>query len=99
MNKLIIFACFVFNFTSLFAQLDKSKNSTYKYYKNPQKTDRSTKNFDNLAEANLRMIDDGNVGTVLTVKGEVKRCHYCAAFTVCKQKDAYLADGTLQLPD
>jgi hypothetical protein len=33
MNKLIIFACFVFNFTSLFAQLDKSKNSSYKYYK------------------------------------------------------------------
>lgn len=32
MSKLIIFACFVFNFTSLFAQLDKSKNSTHKYY-------------------------------------------------------------------
>ena len=33
MRKLIIFVCFVFNFTSLFAQLDKSKNSIHKYYK------------------------------------------------------------------
>lgn len=67
----------------------------YKYYKNPQKMSRSTKNFDNLHDANLRLAEDGGVGIVVTVPGEVKACKTCAAFNLCTQKDRYLASGEL----
>ena len=70
---------------------------TYKYYKNPTKTARSTKNFDNLHDANLRLAEDGGVGIVVTVPGEVKACRYCAAFSACTQKDKYIASGELQI--
>ena len=64
--------------------------STYKYYKDPAKTDgRSTKNFDTLLEANTHRATMG-VGVVKTVPGEVKTCGYCPAFPVCKQKEKYL---------
>jgi hypothetical protein len=62
---------------------------TYKYYSDPQKTMRATKNFDNAAEANAYMASKGGKGVVLKVPGEVKACDYCPAFTVCKQKDNY----------
>lgn len=62
----------------------------YKYYKDATKTDgRSTKNFSSLAEANMHLATNGGVGVVLTVKTEPKRCGFCAAFTICKQKDKY----------
>lgn len=71
----------------------------YKYYKNPAKATekgaRSTKNFDSLAEAMAKRSEDGGVGVVKTVPGEVKACHYCAAFPICKQKDALIASGDL----
>jgi hypothetical protein len=73
------------------------KEDTYKYYKNPQKMSRSTKNFDNANDAYARKSQDGNVGTVIKVPGEVVACKYCPAFTVCKQKDSLIADGSLQL--
>lgn len=61
----------------------------YKYYADPNKTDgRSTKNFDNLAEANRFLAEKGK-GVVITKPGEVKRCLYCKAFQICKQKDQY----------
>jgi len=61
----------------------------YKYYADPNKTDgRSTKNFDNLAEANQFKADKGK-GIVLTIPGKVKACNYCVAFDICKQKDLY----------
>lgn len=69
----------------------------YKYYKNPNNTTRSTKNYDNAYEANEHKRKDGDVGIVVEVKGEVKACRYCAAFPVCKQKDAYLEQGRLKL--
>lgn len=68
----------------------------YKYYKNPNKTDgRSTKNFNSLEEAQLRLAQDGNVGTIVTVPGKVKACRYCSGFSKCTQKDEYLLDGSL----
>lgn len=71
----------------------------YKYYKNPAKAQergaRSTKNFDTLSEAMARRADDGGVGVVKTVPGEVKACHYCPAFPICKQKNALIASGDL----
>ena len=61
----------------------------FKYYSDPSKTTgKSTKNFDNMVEARTHMAEKGK-GTVLVVPGEVKRCGYCAAFPICKQKDRY----------
>ena len=69
----------------------------FKYYKNPAKTARSTKNFDNLGDANQRQRDDGGVGIVVTVPGQAVACKYCAAFSVCTQKDQLIASGSLIL--
>lgn len=67
----------------------------YKYYSDPAKvndpTARSSKNFDNLSEANAHLADKGK-GAIKTVPGEVKACAYCAAFPICKQKDQYIAE-------
>jgi hypothetical protein len=73
------------------------REPSYKYYKNPAKRLRSTKNFETLAEANKRLAEDGNVGVVVTVPGEVVACRFCAAFPICTQKDKYIADGTLNV--
>ena len=43
------------------------------------------------------MAEDGNVGDVLTVPGEVVKCKYCDAAPVCQQKNTYILDGTLKL--
>lgn len=67
----------------------------FKYYKNPNKTTRSTKNFDTKQEAYLRLAEDGNVGVVLEQPGQVTACKYCSAFSVCSQKDALIASGDL----
>lgn len=67
----------------------------WKYYKNPAKTARSTKNYDNAHDARLRLIDDGNVGLVKEVPGQVTACKYCPAFAACSQKDQLIASGDL----
>lgn len=67
----------------------------WKYYKNPQKTARSTKNFDIKQEAYIRLSEDGNVGIVKEVPGQVMACKYCQAFPVCSQKDQLIASGDL----
>jgi hypothetical protein len=62
---------------------------TYKYYSDPNNTSgKSTKNFDDMVEARKWQMDKGK-GIVIAVPGEVKRCGYCAAFPICKQKDRY----------
>lgn len=68
----------------------------FKYYKNPGKMARSTKNFDTLQEAQVRKAEDGNVGVVVEQPGQVTACRYCAAFSVCTQKDMLIAAGDLQ---
>lgn len=67
----------------------------FKYYKNPAKTNRSTKNFDTAQEARLRFIEDGSVGFIKEVPGQVTACKYCPAFQICTQKDALVASGDL----
>ena len=69
----------------------------YKYYKNPAKMARATKNFDTLNEANVRLASDGGVGTVVTVPGEVKACRYCEVSDVCKQAQNLIQQGRLVL--
>ena len=67
----------------------------FKYYKNPASTKRSTKNFDTLHDARLRFIEDGSVGLIKEVPGQVTACKYCPAFAICTQKDQLIAAGEL----
>lgn len=73
------------------------KDDTFKYYKNPASTGRSTKNFDNYSDAYIRFIEDGSVGRIDTVKGGVQACLYCPAFSLCSQKDDLIEAGELKL--
>jgi len=69
----------------------------FKYYKNPKKTSRSTKNFETKQDAYLRLAEDGGVGMVTEVPGQVTACKYCAAFGACTQKDQLIRSGDLIL--
>jgi hypothetical protein len=71
--------------------------AVFKYYKNPAKTTRSTKNFTSYQDAMLMYIEDKSVGIVKEVPGQVTACKYCQAFPVCTQKDALIAQGDLIL--
>lgn len=73
------------------------KPTVWKYYKNPSNTTKSTKNFDNYADAMKRFAEDGSIGLVKEVKGTVVACKYCPAFIACSQKDLYLENGDLQI--
>jgi len=73
------------------------KASVWKYYKNPAKMTRSTKNFSNPHDAQIRMGQDGGVGTIVEVKGEPTACKYCDGYNLCSQKNAYLLNNTLKL--
>jgi len=73
-------------------------NTVYKYFKDPNKTKRATRNYDSYPEAHTHLIKDGSVGVVQEFHGKVKRCGYCNAFDLCKQKDVYIEQGILQMP-
>lgn len=68
----------------------------FKYYADPTKRARSTKNFDNAADANGYLIEKGK-GIVVPFPGMVKACKYCAGFEACTQKNQYIESGTLKL--
>jgi len=72
-------------------------DTKYKYYKNPAKMARATKNYDTLNEANARLAADGRVGTVVTVPGEVKACRYCEVSAICTQAQNLINQGRLVL--
>lgn len=71
------------------------KPTVYKYYKDPTKTTRATKNFDDLAAASAYMADNQGKGVIKEVKGQVIACRYCPVFHLCSQKDTYLNSGEL----
>jgi len=71
--------------------------TTYKYYKNPSSKARATKNFDNFAEAQKRLIQDGSVGVVDIVRGKAKACLYCTAAPICSQAKQLVLDGLLDM--
>lgn len=67
---------------------------THKYYANPEtakKGGRAQKSFAKLADAEIHKKEKGK-GTIITVKGEVKACEYCSAFSVCEQRKEYFTD-------
>lgn len=73
------------------------KEAKWKYYKDPNKLGRSTKNFDTQSEALNRFVDDGSIGIVKEVPGQVVKCKYCNAFSICSQKDSLIEKGELIL--
>ena len=73
------------------------KDDVWKYYKDPSKLKRSTKNFDNALEANTRRVKDGSVGKIVHISGEVVRCKYCNVVDICKQAQGYIQQKLLIL--
>lgn len=67
----------------------------FKYYKNPTKMQRSTKNFETKQEAYQRLAEDGHVGVVVEQPGQVTACKYCSGFSLCTQKDKLITSGDL----
>jgi hypothetical protein len=68
----------------------------FKYYKNPDKMTRSTKNFDDRQAAQIYMSVEGKgQGLIKEVPGQVMACKYCPAFAICSQKDSLIAAGDL----
>lgn len=68
----------------------------FKYYLKPETAmagGRATKNCESMAEAREYMAGKGGKGTIITVKGEPKRCLWCDAFAVCTQKNEYFPEG------
>lgn len=70
-------------------------DTVYKYYKNPLKTQRSTKTADSKSEVMLQYVADGSVGLVREIPGKIKACLMCPAFLACTQKDSLIASGEL----
>jgi len=62
----------------------------WKYYKDPNKRTRSTKNFDNESDAYMRYVNEGSKGIVVRTGGDVKRCNYCDARNMCDQAKEYI---------
>lgn len=67
----------------------------FKYYKDPNKTSRSTKNFSTYHEANERLVKDGSVGIIKEIKGTPKACNYCSVAEVCEQRKSFVEQGLL----
>ncbi|MEA2037095.1 MAG: hypothetical protein U9O94_06275 [Nanoarchaeota archaeon] len=72
-------------------------DTVYKYYKNPSKLSRATKNFSTMDEALTRKASDGDVGIIKTVPGQVKACRYCPVIDLCTQAQQLKAEGRLVL--
>jgi len=69
----------------------------FKYYKDPTKKSRATKNFSNYYEANARRLKDGGTGEIVVTKAAVKRCKYCNALSICSQARELQEEGLLTL--
>ena len=73
------------------------KGDTYKYYKNPTATGRSTNNFDTYLDAQKKHREDGSVGRIDIVKGKAVACRYCEAINICNQAKILIGSGDLVL--
>lgn len=74
------------------------KPTVWKFYIDPNKQTRSTKNFDSFHEAQKYFVERGSKGIIVEHKGTVSACLYCPVFSVCTQKDRLIASGELILP-
>ena len=69
--------------------------TVWKYYKDPTKLTRSTKNFDNSNDAYVFASNKGE-GIVIEVKGKARACNYCNARPICTQYEQLLEEGRVQ---
>ena len=70
-------------------------DTQYKYYKNPEKTGRATKNFNSMSDAQNFLATNGHVGIIKEVKALAKRCKYCSANSICSQRISLANAGLL----
>lgn len=70
-------------------------DTVWKYF-GKRENKRASKTFTDAASAYAHLQEKGK-GVIDEVKGEVKACRYCAAFSACTQKDKYLREGMLKL--
>lgn len=68
--------------------------TVWKYYAKPGLV-RSTKNFEDFHEASKYLHEQGSVGHIKEVKGEVLACNYCAAANICTQREQLIEAGDL----
>lgn len=68
--------------------------TVWKYYADPKKLGRSSKNFTSRVEAATHLAKKGT-GIVKEFPGQVKACKYCKCFDICKQKDRLIESGSL----
>ena len=64
----------------------------------PEKTAKSTKNFDDRGAAYAHLAEKG-VGIIKEIPGEPKRCGYCDAWDVCQQRQRYFPDDAGHTPN
>ena len=69
----------------------------YKYYKNPNKTTRSTGNFKTMDEALVKQAECDGLGIIKKVTQAPKACRYCNVLDICDQAKELIAEGTLLL--
>lgn len=70
---------------------------TYKYYKNPAKTSRATKNSTNYYEVEEQFRRDGSIGVIKTIHSEVRACHTCNVANLCSQRTRLIEAGLLKV--
>ena len=68
----------------------------YKYYKDPLKKARSTKNFSDFIEARKFFAEQGFVGELVTVPGMCMACNYCEVSANCTQYKQLKAEGLIK---
>lgn len=73
------------------------KEDVWKYYANPEKLGKATKNFTSSSEAAQHFVQAGSEGIIKHVRGKAVACNYCSAFSICTQKDALIANGELDI--
>ena len=73
------------------------KPDVFKYYKDPSKKQRATKNFNTYAEAHERLLKDNSVGEIVSVPGSINRCKYCNVVGICDQAQQFINNGSLVL--
>ena len=71
----------------------KDHDTVYKYYKNPEKTQRSSGNFSTMEQAVQKQANDGGVGIIKQVQGLARRCSYCQVEEICSQAQILLLEG------
>ena len=75
-----------------------ASDTVYKHYKNSTSTRATNGGVHNSMDAALiHKANQGNVGIIKTIPGEVKACRYCPVVGVCTQAATMLADGRLAL--